>query len=214
MTSTLVSAVSSAISGRDAQQLAPLVDGRQQILRALRRDGVVVKTFFSKRRLVTITPDVVTSYADERRAERTDEEGGAIPGAANGTINRELETLSKMLRLAYKNGKLTRLPFVEKLAEAPPRAGFVTREQFDTVRKRLPDELRAAMTVAYTFGWRKREVLDLKKHQYNSQDGTLRLDPGTTKNGDGGSSRSRRSYERCSMPRSHGSVRSNGRPSA
>ena len=65
----------------------------------------------------------MTSYADERRAERTDEEGGAIPGAANGTINRELETLSKMLRLAYTNGKLTRLPFVEKLAEAPPRVG-------------------------------------------------------------------------------------------
>ena len=27
--------------------------------------------FFWKRRLVTITPDVVTSYADDRRAERT-----------------------------------------------------------------------------------------------------------------------------------------------
>jgi hypothetical protein len=53
--------------------------------------------------------------------------------------------------------------FVEKLAEAPPRAGFVTREQFDTIRKRLPDKLRAAMTAAYTFGWRKREVLDLKR---------------------------------------------------
>jgi integrase len=125
----------------------------------------------------------VTSY-DERRAERKDQEGGTIPGAANGTINRELEPLSKMLRLAHKNGQLTRLPFVEKLAEAL-RARFVNREQCDTVRKRLPDERRAAMTVAYTFGWRKPEVLDLKKHQYNSQDETLRLDPGTTKNGEG-----------------------------
>src|SRR5262249_43179406 len=54
--------------------------------------------FFSKRRLATITPDVVTSYANERRAEKKDENGDAVPGAANGTINRELETLSKMLR--------------------------------------------------------------------------------------------------------------------
>src|SRR5262249_32006638 len=138
--------------------------------------------FFSKRPLVTITPDVVTSYADERRAEKKDDEGGMVPGAANGTINRELETLSKMLRLAYKNGKLSRLPFVEKLAEAPPRAGFITREQFHTIRKRLPDELRAALTVAYTFGWRKRELFDLKKHQYNSQDSTRRLGPATTQN--------------------------------
>ena len=55
------------------------------------------------------------------RTERKDEEGGTIPGAANGTINRELETLSKMLRLAYKNGKLTRLPFVEKLNTRLPK---------------------------------------------------------------------------------------------
>jgi integrase len=41
------------------------------------------------------------------------------------------------------------------------------------------------MTVAYTFGWRKREVLDLKRHQYSAQDETLRLDPGTTKNREG-----------------------------
>jgi integrase len=41
------------------------------------------------------------------------------------------------------------------------------------------------MTVAYTFGWRKREVLGLKRHQYNAQDGTLRLEPGTTKNREG-----------------------------
>src|SRR4030095_5459198 len=29
-------------------------------------------TFFSKRRLVTITPDIVTQYAAERQADRTD----------------------------------------------------------------------------------------------------------------------------------------------
>jgi hypothetical protein len=70
------------------------------------------------------------------------------------------------------------LPAVRRGAgRGPPRLGFVTRAQFDTIRKRLPDELRAAMTVTYTFGWRKREVLDLKKHLYNSQDGTLRLEP-------------------------------------
>jgi hypothetical protein len=125
----------------------------------------------------------VTSYADDRRAERTDEAGGTIPGAANGTINRELESRSKMLRRVQER-EAHAFPFVENLAEAPP-AGFVTREQFDTIRKLLPAELRTAMTIAYTFGWRKREVLDLTKHQYNSRDGTLRLDPGTTKNGEG-----------------------------
>jgi integrase len=142
-------------------------------------------TFFSKRRLVTITPDVVTQYAAVRQVDQTDDEGETIPGAANGTINRELGTLSKMLRLAFEHGKLQRQPIVKKLREADPRAGFVTREQFASIRKHLPEELQVAMTVAYTFGWRKREVLDLKRHHYNDQDGTLRLDPGTTKNREG-----------------------------
>jgi integrase len=141
--------------------------------------------FFSKRRLVTITPDVVTAYAAERQAYRKDENENVIPGAANGTINRELATLSKMLRLAFEHGKLQRPAIVKKLREADPRAGFVTREQFASVSKHLPEELRVAATVAYTFGWRKREVLDLQKRQYSTQEGTLRLDPGKTKNREG-----------------------------
>jgi integrase len=74
---------------------------------------------------------------------------------------------------------------VKKLREADPRAGFVTSEQFAAIHRHLPEELQVAMTVAYTFGWRKREVLGLKRHQYNAQDGTLRLEPGTTKNREG-----------------------------
>src|SRR5262249_43842696 len=44
--------------------------------------------------------------------------------AANGTINRDLAVLNRMLRLAYKNGKLQRLPMIEKLKEADPRSWF------------------------------------------------------------------------------------------
>jgi integrase len=131
--------------------------------------------FFTGRRMVTITPDIITAYARSRQDEK----------AANGTINQELATLSKLLRLAYEHGKLQRVPVVKKLREADPRAGFVTREQFAAIRRHLPEELQVAMTVAYTFGWRKREILGLKRHQYNAQDGTLRLEPGTTKNREG-----------------------------
>jgi integrase len=146
-------------------------------------------SFFSGRRLVMITPDIITAYAAQRQATKTvpAEDGGAstLPGAANGTINRELATLSKMLRLAYEHGKLQRFPIVKKLREADPRAGFVTRDQFVSIRKHLPEELQVAVTVAYTFGWRKREVLDLQRHQFSAQDGALRLDPGATKNREG-----------------------------
>jgi hypothetical protein len=52
--------------------------------------------FFSKRRLVIITPDVVTAYAADRQAHRKDEDDNVIPGAANGTINRELAAVRNM----------------------------------------------------------------------------------------------------------------------
>src|SRR5262245_44134781 len=40
-------------------------------------------------------------------------------------------------------------------------------------------------TIAHTYGWRKSEVLTLERRQLDLKAGTLRLDPGTTKNDDG-----------------------------
>jgi integrase len=131
--------------------------------------------FFAQRRVASLGPTEVTAYVKHRQGEL----------AANGTINRELATLSKMLHLAYKNNKLVRLFEVEKLREADARAGFVDRAEFNAIVKHLPVELQAAALVAFVFGWRKQEVLGLQLRQVNLEDGTLRLDPGGTKNGDG-----------------------------
>ncbi len=105
-------------------------------------------------------------------------------GAA-GTINRELATLSKALTLAARNKRIERAPTIEKLEEADPRSGFVTREQFDSIAKHLPAELAASMLVAFTYGWRKMEVLTRELRHLDLAAGTLRLDPGETKNGRG-----------------------------
>jgi integrase len=102
------------------------------------------------------------------------------------TIRRELGTLTKMLRLAYKNSKLLRLPLLDKPKEGPPREGFFEREQYEAIRRRLPDDLKVAVTIAYTFGWRTQsEVLALERRQVDLEAGTLRLDPGQTKNDEG-----------------------------
>src|SRR5207253_3504479 len=49
---------------------------------------------------VAADPPAMAAYVERRQRE----------GAANGTINRELGVLSKVLRLAYENGKLVRVP--------------------------------------------------------------------------------------------------------
>jgi integrase len=132
--------------------------------------------FFRGRRLNALTGADVTAYVTKRKAEKV----------ANGTINRERGVLGKMLRLAYKQNKLARVPAFSYLKEAAPRQGFFELEQFEAVRRLLTDDLRVVVTIAHTFGWRvPSEVLTLERRQLDLEAGTLRLDPGTTKNGDG-----------------------------
>lgn len=59
---------------------------------------------FSGRRLATIGQPDVDAYVVARQGQ----------GMKPATIRRELGTLTKMLRLAYENGKLLRLPLVHK----------------------------------------------------------------------------------------------------
>jgi integrase len=118
----------------------------------------------------------VTRYTVARQAE----------GASNATINRELAVLGRMLKLAYENGKLARLPLIRKLKEAAPRQGFFEPEQYEAVRRHLPADLQTAIAIEYAYGWRnKSEVLSLERRHLDLGAGTLRLDPGMTKNGEG-----------------------------
>jgi integrase len=132
--------------------------------------------FFTGRRVAGIGPAEATDYVLKRQGQ----------GAANGTINRELAVLGRMLRLAYEHAKLLRLPVMRKLKENAPRAGFFEADQYLAVRRHLPPDLRVAVGIAYAFGWRTQsEVLTLERRQLDLAAGTIRLDVGSTKNDDG-----------------------------
>ncbi len=54
------------------------------------------------------------------------------------------------------------------------------------MRRHLPVDLQVAAAIAYVYGWRMQsEVLALERRQLDLEVGTLRLDPGTTKNDEG-----------------------------
>jgi hypothetical protein len=108
--------------------------------------------FFRTWRISRIRPEDATRYIAAHQVEN----------AANGTINRELALLGRMIKLAYENGKLLRLPLIRKLKEAAPRSGFFERSQFEAVKRHLRPDLQVAVSIAYAFGWRMQsEVLTL-----------------------------------------------------
>jgi len=132
--------------------------------------------FFVGYRVVNIGPSQTTKYIQWRQGQ----------GVANSTINRELSMLTKMLKLGYEQGKVLRMPIIHKLKEPAPRQGFFEREEFEAVRRHLPEHLTLAITLAYTYGWRMQsEILTLERRHVDLEEGTIRLDPGTTKNDEG-----------------------------
>jgi integrase len=149
------------------------VFGKRDMVEALGRLAHL-DPYFTGWKVVDIDEGAVMTYAQARQKA----------GAAAATINRELSTLSKMLSLAVSHRKIDRAPKIEKLKESDPRSGFVSRQQFDSIAKRLPVELAAAL-VGFTFGWRKAEILSRELRHLDLAAGTLRLDPGETKNGRG-----------------------------
>src|SRR5260370_21917647 len=88
--------------------------------------------------------------------------------------------------MASETRRLRRLPVIRKRKEAAPREGFFEREAFLSVRKHLDEDRQVALGLAYGLGWRMQsEVLSLERRQLDLDAGTLRLEPGTTKNDEG-----------------------------
>jgi integrase len=109
-------------------------------------------------------------------------------GASNGTVNRELAALKRMFSLGVDSKKVQLAPRFPRLEERNVRKGFVEDAQYDALVKGCSAEglwLRAMFEVAYSFGWRKSELLNLRVRQVDLPSRTIRLDVGETKNDEG-----------------------------
>jgi len=91
-----------------------------------------------------------------------------------------------MFSLAVQHGRLLTRPYVPMLKERGARAGFFEPEQFARVRAHLKPHYHGIVSFAHITGWRTpSEILPLEWRQVDMQAGEVRLDPGTTKNGQG-----------------------------
>jgi integrase len=133
--------------------------------------------FFAPVRAANVTTALIEKYRSSRSGE----------GAAKATINHEVGTLRRM----YHYGKQSTPPTVHTMPHFPmfklnnARQGFVEPIQFERLRIGFEKEglwMRLLLELAYTYGWRRGELLNLRVRQVDLADYTLRLDPGTTKN--------------------------------
>jgi integrase len=142
-----------------------------------------LKPFFGDKRAVEITSSSVDKYIDAR----------ADAGAADATINRELSALKRMFSLGRKSTppKVRELPYIRMLRENNQRTGFLRSKEHDALAAataRVGLWLRAIFELGHTYGWRSGELKGLRVRQVNLSEGptgTIRLEPGTTKNGQG-----------------------------
>lgn len=152
------------------------VNGRKSIDHLTTMIDKHLKPYFTGWRMAELTTADVNAYIAHRQTE----------GAANASINRELAALKRAYTLAVRGGRLVRRPHIPMLQEHNVRTGFLEPEQFASVIAHLPEALQPVITLAYYTGWRtKSEILPLEWRQVDRKACTIRLDPGTTKNGAG-----------------------------
>jgi integrase len=124
---------------------------------------------------LAISPAAIRDYTTARVAA----------GAAAATINKELNALSRMRRLAVLDGRLPLQPPVPKLPTDNARRGFLDPPDFTAFCAELPEDLRPLARFAYLTGWRKSEVIGLTWRQIDLDAGAIRLENNETKTGQG-----------------------------
>jgi len=132
--------------------------------------GGVLALHIIKRKLV--------NYALERQENE---------GAAPSTVYVELQIMRRMFSLANDDETgFTHFPKFPVFKLNNARQGFFEKEEFQAVAKHLDEDVRPIAEFAYFTGWRKSEVLNLEwKKNVDMKVGTVRLEPGTTKNDEG-----------------------------
>jgi integrase len=130
-------------------------DGRQLIdLDA--RWRLHLEPFFGGRKVEEVTHDAIMVYRSKRLEEK----------AKPATINRELESLRRMFRLAKRAGKVRVLPeFPEKLREDNVRSGFLEEKEFRQIIAGTQELwLRALLFTFYHCGDRRGELIPTRRH--------------------------------------------------
>ena len=116
----------------------------------------------------SLSTPILSKYVEQRRAE----------GASPATVNHELALLRAAFNLARKSNLVRTVPWFPMRAENNARKGFLRDDQYAKLAEecgRAGLRLRSLFEVAYTYGWRRGELVGLKCRQVDLAARTIRL---------------------------------------
>jgi integrase len=133
-----------------------------------------IRPFFGKIKAQRLTTDLMDKYREKRKGE----------GRSDATANRELSILRTSFHNARKRTppKVLVVPYFPIVAETNIRKGFLTDEQYDSLRDELPAELKSLFVTGYITGLRRGEITAIQWPQVDFEAGLITLDKGETKN--------------------------------
>jgi integrase len=112
-----------------------------------------MRVVFGPRLASALTTADISRYMMARREK----------GMANATINREVEILSRALRLGVESRRILRMPvFPKKLRERNARQGFFELEDFRKVLEHLREPIGDMARFAFETGWRRGMLIGMK----------------------------------------------------
>ena len=137
-----------------------------------------LKAFFEHLRADKIGTQDFRTYQTQRLSE----------GAKNATINRELQLIGAAFKAAFYHEppKVQRIPKIEWLPEDNARRVFIEADdclKLKTAASQRSIQARVAIEIAFTYGWRRGEIVGLQVRNVFLAEKTIRIDD--TKNGDG-----------------------------
>ena len=102
---------------------------------------------------------------------------------APATCNRKLALFRHMLRMAWKEGLIEKLPAVELFPEDNERDRVLTEEEFSCLYETAGPTLKPILLTAWETGMRRGEILLLTWPQVNLKENLISLDSQDTKTG-------------------------------
>jgi integrase len=131
--------------------------------------------FFGNAKAHSVSSQSVRDYMEKRKAK----------GASNASVNRELSILQRAFALGFEETprRVTAKLYFERLPESKPRQGFIGEKEYRALAENCEElYLRAMLALAYSFGFRKGELLNLRVSNVDLLARTVRLE--TSKNGE------------------------------